>query len=1618
MEQAGVRFVGIGIGTYRDPAHLALGHALGEVERVAALLGWPGEVLRDPTKAVVQEYLDQQVVDCLPDGGALVLMWCGHAVRTPGVGLRLVMHDSRGDEVGVVLAAEVVAACAASGADQLLFIVDTCFSGAAVPTATEVASELLAARPPNSAHVWVGVLASCAATDTAVDGVFGRQLLTLLENGPSTPDLRRRWSAHNRRLRGDDMCDALLKEWVGEDQLPQYRAAGNAQPMLPNPLFDPGAPEQVVEHLLQAARGGHSADHRSWFTGRTAEVNQVVGWVTGGVAGVRVITGAAGTGKSTIAGRVVSAANPVERQRLLVGGLGHADPGERSVHAHLHARGRTADQVAELLDAQLVRAGVLVPADTGRRNAAELVGVVQRATAAGAPPPVVVVDGLDEARDEAFSIAAEVLVRLGRHAVVVVATRDLPRNGAPATLLAALAADEVLNLDERHSLDSGLLAIHDYVVARLDGVSDAMDPEAVARVVAETTHGSADRPFLLARLVTDQLRATPLDTSAPDWRNGVSTSIEAAFDSDLATAADPGLARAMLTALTWALGNGFPEEEWLTVVRALSTVEVQRRDVSALLDQLGRYVLQDGEGGVAVYRVAHQALADHLRPPYRETADAPFDPAAATVASALLTRFRTLLESGQDAVYLERYAWQHSAIAGPVGLTGLRELAPLVPGFARATSRAALLVASTFDDHDRTVDVLPLVEDAVAERRALAEDGYDEPRYFALTLAVLAGTYDKLGRHSDAVTAAEEAVARCRDLTASDPGYEPELAAVLDLLSSCYAAVGRHTEAREVAEEVVTLQRALATADRTSPTEVADALNGLGLRYASLGLDEEALAVTEESVATYRAVAANDLEQRPRLATALTNLGRRYLALGRGPEAVAPIEEALALHRKLAGTGRRGWSSLAGTLDALAVCYSSLDRHEDALAPAEEAVELYRRVVMDDSGETAALAGALTNLGGTYGDLNRRHEALAANEESVALRRNLVRADPASRLALAHALINLAIDYREAGRHEDALAVAEESVTIHQEIVAEHPASPPDCTRALLALAGCYSDVGRYTDAVAAADEAVHLGRARLAENRGSPGDLAAALADLGAAHQNAGRPDEALLAVEECVAIRRELAEHDGGDMASLAAALASLGILSRLVRRYEEALRHTEESVELARPIARHNPAAVPFLAGTMSNLAIFYSEFGRPWDAVAAAEESVTLARGIEQDDPAELGRALFNLSRLYRSVHLDTQANTAAEQAVAICRELARDGEVPMRKLADALAEVRGDVDRLWLEILAELPATAAAELLGHRANAATGGDPRAVAWLVDAIACPGLPPWLTGWLHDQARRHHDLATDDWQTAWCSRTGEPAPDWLVVRRDLLATARDWIATPTYRDEQGFLAQHGELLDPEADVAIREALLAVDEQERQAYLARRAIARVDGLDEAYRDLVLTELAHQFVTADPAGQGLLLAEHGDELRSEEVTAILVDLAAGGDGAAVRALFLPELSAADQEALAETLAAMANPDAFPALLTTVSTSANAESVLAGVATAALGAARTESESAAALFYLAVAGAITGDEEVAANIRAARGLDPAHRDAWLRQLARIGARHPAALALIDALTAEDEDGDD
>lgn len=658
------RYVGFGVDQYQDPAYETLEHAVDDVRSVHRLLSgsYVGEPLENPTWEQVWSLL--HALPSSVEGESLVLMWSGHGVPASPVlgGLRLLTYDSGINASAGISVAEVIAPCAESGATQLLVILDTCFSGDGVAAATDAATAVLAARPPVGRFLWAGVLTSCLRAETARDGLFGRRLHAMIAAGPTDPELRRPWSPRNQFLRGDHICDALLREWHTDAQGLVFRSDGVPIGMIPNPLFNAGAPAVVVEHLLLAARGTADEQEGSQFTGRVGELGIVVSWVSGGSAGLRVVTGSAGTGKSAVLGRLVIASDSVERERLLrAAPLGHADPGEGSVTAHAHARGRTADQLANWLDDQLVRDGVLEEDPSGARNAAQLVGSVQKHAEHGHRPIVIAVDGLDEARGHAFTIARQLLVGLAAHATVIASTRDLvePGDDPAGTLLAALQPNEVLDLDAEPWARSSLTAVRQYLTGRLVGRDPAMDASAIGEHFMQVANQKPEQPFLLARLVGDQLRANPLDTTTAGWQNHVADSIYAAVDADVDAVPTPrhrdlpnrtsaaAFARHLLTALTWGFGVGLPEEEWITTATVLSVDlgvgQVGPQDVTWVLEHLGRYVIQDGEDGVPVYRVAHQSLADHLRRPFTSTARQLFDPAATPVTLALLSRYHRLL---------------------------------------------------------------------------------------------------------------------------------------------------------------------------------------------------------------------------------------------------------------------------------------------------------------------------------------------------------------------------------------------------------------------------------------------------------------------------------------------------------------------------------------------------------------------------------------------------------------------------------------------------------------------------------------------------------------------------------------------------------------------------------------------------------------------------------------------------------------------------------------------------------------------------------------------------------------------------------------------------------------
>ena len=572
------RYVGVGIGTYRE--YPALPGAPVEVKQIADLIGSRGvhaTVVESTTETGLIAELSQVLPPREKDGdGQLVVLWAGHGDRLPDASLRLVAEDTAKLGAAVLTAEYVASVAVRSGATQVLLIFDTCFSGGGAVPALAGADRWLGDQMGPPGKVWLGVLASALDWEKARDDLLGDRLARLLRDGPTREDLRLRWSAHNAGIRGDDLIDALQKEWADDaPHRPKAAQFGNPWVLLPNPRHDPAAPPRVVEHLILAARGGEPEDETWYFTGRHAVVATLASWVRARQPGLRVVTGPAGCGKSAVLGLVVCLSNAEQRAVLLARGpLEYADPGVGSVQAHVYARGLARHQLVRELDTQLSDVGVLPTDPRGQRGGVELVGAV----GASGRCPVIVVDGLDEAGVEAWPITEEVLRPLARHALVLVGTRELSPPDGEDGLVTRLQPDSTGVVHLLEDVDEGA-DVRGYVARRLQAVdAPAMDPGQIADAILALPTGDQEGRFLLARVITAQLRTDPIDTSRLGWQQQLSTSVEEALDRDLADLPTrirgedrlPAAGLDLLVAVAWGQGGGLPDDIWPLVATAVS----------------------------------------------------------------------------------------------------------------------------------------------------------------------------------------------------------------------------------------------------------------------------------------------------------------------------------------------------------------------------------------------------------------------------------------------------------------------------------------------------------------------------------------------------------------------------------------------------------------------------------------------------------------------------------------------------------------------------------------------------------------------------------------------------------------------------------------------------------------------------------------------------------------------------------------------------------------------------------------------------------------------------------------------------------------------------------------
>ncbi|WP_221447272.1 ATP-binding protein [Saccharothrix violaceirubra] len=1433
---------------YRDPKFPKLEGAVTQVNDLATALtayGYESQVVVRPLLVGVSVELDRWSEDwsARGQGGPAVVVWSGHAEGKDGKPLRLAAFDTARGTTNpnkyyspVSLASHSLE----SGADQVLILLDTCHSGAGAIPALDQALDLLKDQTlPEGRVAWFGVLASCQADERA-EGGRGRLLeavLHLLTEGPrGSEEYRHEWSVRNEGITGATLIKAVLGDWQDGAQRAVDVSTGQPRAMFRNPLWRPKAGEALVEHLVLAAKGIDPTEEGWFFTGRQRALRQIVDWLAAKKAGMLLLTGSAGVGKSAVAGRIAALSDAAERADLMA----HApltaedpDPGDGSVDAAIHLRGMTVQSLAKDLADRL---GLAVP-----RTPADLIAQLERADAT--TRQVLVLDGLDEAAPgEATPIAEQLLVPLSRLCTVLLASRDRPfqPHQEPGEALdSALtrtvgAAVHVLDLDQEQDTASDIAT---YVRDRL--LADDVAPDKAAEIapVLAARASTSSGGFLFARIVASRLAHTLAADPDLPWRERIPAGIEEALAADLATAPArlrdgrelSGAAHDLLTALAWAGGAGIPAHGvWQAVAQAVGGRDTtyEPEDIDWVLRQYGRYIVEDSDGYQAVYRLYHRELVTHLRTR---------TPAAVPVAiiRALVTLALGQTDNGttptQANPYLRQHLASHAVEASGPGVTALRELVELNP-------------------------------DAYLPNLAGA-------------LNNLANQLAGIGRRQEALTTAQEAVTTYRNLVELNPdAYLPNLATSLNNLANQLAGIGRRQEALTTAQEAVTTYRNLVelNPDAYLPN-LAMSLHNLAVMMSGIGRRQEALAPAQEAVTTYRnLVELNPDAYLPNLAAALINLADQLAGIGRRQEALAPAQEAVTTYRNLVELNPDAYlPNLAMSLNNLAAMMSGIGRRQEALAPAQEAVRLRRNLVeLNPDAYLPDLAMSLNNLAAMMSGIGRRQEALAPAQEAVRLRRNLVELNPDAYLPdLAMSLNNLANHLSEVGRRQEALTPAQEAVTTYRNLVELNPdAYLPNLAGALTNLANQLSEVGRRQEALTPAQEAVRLRRNLVELNPDAylP-DLAGALNNLANQLSEVGRRQEALTTAQEAVTTYRNLVElNPDAYLPDLAGALNNVANRLAGIGRQQEALTTAQEAVTTYRNLVELNPDAyLPNLAMSLNNLAAMMSGIGRRQEAVQIYDDIVTKSSGrpglaakvsyhravflLETDQ----GEGVTELCRLLSSTK--PEDNDTAFQIRRSLRQIAQ-ADHEARKLV-----VRAHADHFpssseapsWLDIT-----DADLQLTVDWLSALTWRDSRDFITthpeLLEPPAQAALREWST------------LGPANFHLALLERLVSGDPVDTVYRSLVLPEILiEWMSTASegWAASAAYLTDHAEdLLTPDADAslaAIDDAGLVAD-----VHRALLAVALDDGIDAAYELLQNRQVLHARV------QKALAAADGATLR------------------------------------------------------------------------------------------------------------------------------------------------------
>jgi hypothetical protein len=500
---------------------------------------------------------------------------------------------------------------------QVVVVIDTCYSGAGAAQISAVFDEVLSRRPLNEHSL--AVISSALPLDIARDGEFIDTLLSILSD--PKPKL---WTEKDRFLPASQVASSLQERLGPAVSIRQH---GLPDRIIPNlayratPDIELEIKNRMMDHFIRSASGLEIGESGWFFTGRTAILKKVVGWLREPQAGMHVITGPPGSGKSAILGRVALLADEDGRHQVAERDAdfepeADSTPPLGSVQSSVHAREKSLDQVVAELALDLL-------GDQNIDRYELLSRLAQRQK-----PTVVLIDALDEAvADHALAIA-DLLRELAdlRSMTVLVGTRpDRARQeNAQATrqgpLLRALEPATVVDLVDFP--DENLDDLAAYVGRRLRDRHASFpytDTDAAAEVAAEIAH-RVSPVFLYARLAVQVLTHQPPIEIRPGWKDDLprlgADILDEVVTTDLARIeeSDRGRVRAMLEALAWSQGAGLPRYKiWPAVATAITGSPHTEADAALTLKQAAWYLTESSEDGQTVYRLYHEELVRYFR---------------------------------------------------------------------------------------------------------------------------------------------------------------------------------------------------------------------------------------------------------------------------------------------------------------------------------------------------------------------------------------------------------------------------------------------------------------------------------------------------------------------------------------------------------------------------------------------------------------------------------------------------------------------------------------------------------------------------------------------------------------------------------------------------------------------------------------------------------------------------------------------------------------------------------------------------------------------------------------------------------------------------------------------